>query len=138
GRLRAALGCLLSNLVFFTPRREVNINVEVMRRVRLLESDRDKVNRWFEDWYNADLAGGPEKPTFVPYHFLFGSRTYEFPAVSKSAAAADLSRINSRTRAEVTCLLERRLKRSLTEDELRPETRLHELGLDSLDAMAAI
>jgi long-chain-fatty-acid--[acyl-carrier-protein] ligase len=138
GRLWVALGLLLSNLFFFMPRREVNITFEVMRRARLIECDREKVNRWFEAWYNADCAGGPEKPTFVPYHFLFGSRTYEFPAVSKSVAAADLSRIKPQTRAEVTRLLERRLKRSLTEDELRPETQPHQLGLDSLDVMAVI
>ena len=27
-------------------------------------------------WYNAQ---GPEPPTYVPYHFVFGRRTYEFP-----------------------------------------------------------
>jgi long-chain-fatty-acid--[acyl-carrier-protein] ligase len=138
GRLWVALGWLLSNLFFFLPRRQVTISIEVVRRVQLLECEREKVNRWFEAWYNADCAGGPEKPTFVPYHFLFGPRTYEFPAASSSVATADLGRIKPQTRAEVTFLLERRLKRSLTEDELRPETQLHQLGLDSLDAMAVI
>jgi long-chain-fatty-acid--[acyl-carrier-protein] ligase len=137
-RLWAGAGWLLSNLIFFLPRRKVDITVEVVDRSQLPELDREKVNRWFEAWYNADTGGAPEKPTFVPYHFLFGPRTYEFPAVSKGVAAADLSRVQLQTQAEVAAILDRRLKRPLAEDELRPETRLSELGLDSLDAMAVV
>ena len=40
------------------------------------ELRRETLNPWLEKWYNPD---GPEKPTFVPYHFLFGPRTREFP-----------------------------------------------------------
>src|SRR5262249_32316609 len=63
---------------------------------------------------------------------------YAFPTASPSGAAADLGRIKPPTQAEVTAILERRLKRPLTEEELRPDTPLHELGLDSLDAMALV
>ena len=138
GRLRAGAGWLLSNLLLFMPRRPVDITVEVLDRSRLPELERDKINREFEKWYNADTDGKPEKPTFVPYHRLFGPRTYDFPTIGTSLTAADLAQITPQTKAEVTIILERRLKRSLAQDDLTAETRLQDLGLDSLETMAVV
>ncbi|HMC66637.1 MAG TPA: AMP-binding protein [Gemmataceae bacterium] len=137
-RLWAGAGWLLSNFFLFTPRRNVDITVEVVNRAELQKLDRQQINRRFEEWYNADNNGAPEQPTFVPYHFLFGPRAYEFSPVATSAAADDLSRVQPETRAEVAVILERKLKRWLTEDELRPDTRLDALGLDSLETMSVV
>jgi len=87
---------LLANLLFFAPRRNVDITIEEFHRDRLPSLDRNTVNRWFEQWYNPD---GPETPTFVPYHFLFGPRSYEFPRLS------------------------RLLDEGITANEIRPKTR---------------
>ncbi|HEV3262149.1 MAG TPA: AMP-binding protein [Gemmataceae bacterium] len=136
-RLWAGAGWLLSNLLLFMPRRNVDITVEVVDRGRLPPLDRQEINPWFEEWYNADKNGAPEQPTFIPYHFLIGPRTYQFPPPATSAAA-DLSRVRPETRAEVAAILERKLKRPLTEDERRPDTRLDTLGLDSLAIMGVV
>jgi long-chain-fatty-acid--[acyl-carrier-protein] ligase len=137
-QLWAGLGWLVSNLLFFMPRRPVDITVEVVDRSQLPALERDTINAEFERWYNADTDGKPEKPTFVRYHRLFGPRHYDFPTVSASLAAADLARISPQTKADVAVNLERKLKRSLAEIDLKPETQLVELGLDSLDAMAVV
>jgi long-chain-fatty-acid--[acyl-carrier-protein] ligase len=76
GGILKGLGLLLANVFVFLPRRTVDLTVERLDRSKLPDLQREKINPWFEAWYNA---GGPEKPKFVPHHFLFGPRTYEFP-----------------------------------------------------------
>jgi long-chain-fatty-acid--[acyl-carrier-protein] ligase len=131
-RLFEGVGLLLANLLVLMPRRNVDITVEDVEPGQLPERRRETFNRWLEDWYNAP---GAETPTFVPYHFLFGPRNHEFPK-PKGLDEADLSRITPDTKAEVAHIVERRLKRPLTEPEKKPETSLDDLGLDSLDRMA--
>jgi long-chain-fatty-acid--[acyl-carrier-protein] ligase len=125
------LGWLLANLLFFTPRREVDITFEPVDRSQLPEPRREVLNPWLETWFNAD---GIEAPTFVPYHFLFGPRTYEFPKVP-GLAEADLGQVKSDTKAAVAQILAEKLRRPLTADEQKPETTLDQLGLDSIDRM---
>src|SRR5581483_8829716 len=94
GRYAAGLGWLLANLLVFTPRRRVDITISHMERNQLPELRRETLNPWLEAWYNkndrrdagptddrrdAGPTDGPEEPTYVPYHFLFGRRTFDFP-----------------------------------------------------------
>jgi long-chain-fatty-acid--[acyl-carrier-protein] ligase len=147
-RLFAGACRLLCNLIFFTPRRNVDITVEVVDRSQLPPLDdtgaesvrgrRQEINRWFEKWYNQDTNGDPEQPTFIPYHFLFGPRTYRFPAAGTRAAAEESHRVRPETWAEVVAILERKLKRPINKDEKQPDTRLDALGLDSLETMAVV
>lgn len=126
------LGLLLANLILFMPRRTVTITVEAIDRSQLPELEREKVNPWFEKWYNADV--NPEPPTYVPYHFLFRPGTYTFPQPAE-AIEVDLDQIKPQTRAEVNQMVADELGRPLTEAEQRPETTLDQLGLDSLERM---
>jgi long-chain-fatty-acid--[acyl-carrier-protein] ligase len=147
-RLAAGAWWLLYNLILFTPRRNVDITVELVDRSQLPQLDgaeaedakthRQDINRRFEEWYNLDTNGNSEQPTFVPYHFLFGPRTYQFPAAALRGAAEELHRVRPETWAEVVTILERKLKRPLTDDEKQPDTRLDALGLDSLETMAVV
>ena len=124
---------LAANLLFFMPRRRVDITIEPLDRGKLPELERDPVNRWFEAWYNAD---GPERPTYVPYHFLFGPRSYEFPPLSAPAEGEIVSdQVRPETREAVAEILADKLGRPLTADELHPDTPLDDLGLDSLQRM---
>jgi long-chain-fatty-acid--[acyl-carrier-protein] ligase len=125
------IGLLLANLLFFTPRRRVEMTLEPVDRAGLPEPRRETLNPWLEAWYNA---GGPETPTFVPYHFLFGPRTYEFPR-TRGLAGAEPGELKPETRSAVADILSRKLGRPLTPQEERPETTLDQLGLDSLDRM---
>ncbi|HEV2947546.1 MAG TPA: AMP-binding protein [Gemmataceae bacterium] len=130
-RLLQGAGLLLANLILFMPRRKVHITFERIRRDQLPELRRETLNPWLENWYNPD---GPEKPTFVPYHFLFGPRTREFPPAA-SADEEDLSLIKPETKQAVANVLAEKLGRPLTDAEQQPSTTLDQLGLDSLDGM---
>lgn len=128
--LRCA-GWVLASLLFFVPRRSVTMTIEVLDRRNLPGVNREKLNPFLEEWYNR---GGPEVATFVPYHRLFGPRTYKFP-VPDSEQSVDLSKIKPATIQSVRELLEERLGHPLSEEETRPEMSLDQLGMDSLERM---
>ncbi len=129
--LFSGLGLVLANLFFFMPRRRVDIAVEKLDRSQLPELQREKINPWFENWYNSK---GQPVPVFVPYHFLFGAREFEFPKLA-GVTEVDLSKIKPETKEVVNQFIADKLHRSLTEQEQKPETTLDQLGLDSLDRM---
>ena len=131
GSALRGIGWLFANLLVFMPRRTVDITVEVVDRKNLPGTTREQINPWFEAWYNR---GGAEKPTFVPYHFLFGARTFEFPE-REELAAADLRQIRPETKEAVNQLVGDKLGRPLSSREQRGETTFDQLGLDSLDRM---
>ncbi len=125
------IGLVLANLLFFAPRRPVDVTVEKLDRARLPELQRDKINPWFDNWYNAQ---GQSQPIFVPYHFLFGPRTFEFPKPA-GIGEVDLSKVKPETQEAVNHQIADKLHRPLGDDEQKPETTLDQLGLDSLDRM---
>ncbi|MCE0498406.1 MAG: AMP-binding protein [Methylacidiphilales bacterium] len=126
-----ALGVLAANLLFFTPRRRIKITIEVVDPKTLPGPHREVLNPFLESWYNRGLS---TQPVYVPYHFWFGPRTYEFPQLP-AAREVPLEKITSATRQAVCDILEEKLKRPLTEAERNPATLLENLGLDSLDRM---
>jgi long-chain-fatty-acid--[acyl-carrier-protein] ligase len=132
GSLLKGFGLLLANLFVFAPRRRVTMTLEAFPKDRRPQPTREAVNRWLEVWYNAD--GAPETPTYVPYHFLFGPRAFDFPPPPR-AAEIDESRVKPEAKRAVADVLAERLKRPLTDAENRPDTTLQSLGVDSLDAM---
>lgn len=124
----------IANLFVFAPRRDVNVTIEAFESKDRPEPTREGVNRWLEEWFNADLNGGTEKPTFVPHHFLFGPRTFEFPP-RPPEAEIDLSKVRPATKEVVAHFIEEKLKRPLDPGENEAAITLAQLGLDSLDAM---
>ena len=127
----SSLGVLASNLLFFTPRRRIKMTVEIIDKAQLPGLEREKFNPWIEAWYNRGLS---TKPTYVPYHFLFGPRTFNFPKITEGIEVP-LEKITPATKQAVLEILEEKLKRPLTEREKEPATLLENLGLDSLDRM---
>jgi long-chain-fatty-acid--[acyl-carrier-protein] ligase len=130
-RLLQGLGLLLANLIVFMPRRRVQITFERIDRDHLPDLRRETINPWLEKWYNPD---GPETPTYVPYHFLFGPRTRDHPPLP-SSHEVDLSQIKPVTKQAVAEILTQKLGRSLNTQEQEPNITLDQLGLDSLDGM---
>lgn len=129
-----ALGILAANLIFFTPRRRIKMTIEVIdpnKLKKLPGLSREKLNPVLEEWYNRELS---TEPAYVPYHFWFGPRTFDYPR-PKGGLDVPLERITPATRQAVLDILEEQLKRPLTDDEKRPATLLENLGLDSLDRM---
>lgn len=122
---------VLANLLFFTPRRTVTITAHKLERGELPELERDKVNRFFENWYNT---GEPAKPIFVPYHFAFGPRTFEYPPLAERAAGADI-KAKPETKRLVHGAFVQKFGREIPEELQHSSTDLDTLGLDSLDRM---
>lgn len=129
--LLTGLGMLLTNLLIFAPRRRVEITVEKLDRGQLPELQREKINPWFENWYNSK---GQSQPVFVRHHFLFGPRQFEFPKPG-GLDEVDLSKIKPETKEAVNHIIADKLHRPLAESEQKPEITLDQLGLDSLDRM---
>jgi long-chain-fatty-acid--[acyl-carrier-protein] ligase len=128
--LRAA-GWLVANLLFFSPRREVSMTVEVLDRSQLPGLDRKVLNRYLEEWYNRE---GSAAPVFVPYHHLFGPRQFEFPRPA-GGATIDPSKVRPATIQAVNSLIEEHLGRPLTPQEQAAGTAMDKIGLDSLERM---
>jgi long-chain-fatty-acid--[acyl-carrier-protein] ligase len=128
--LRAA-GWLIAGLLFFVPKREVTMTVEAIDRDDLPGLDRERLNPFLEAWYNA---GGPEPPTFVPYHCFLGPREFQYPDLA-AASRVDLDKIRPATIAAVNAFLEEHLGRSLSDEEKRADAPLDQFGVDSLERM---
>jgi long-chain-fatty-acid--[acyl-carrier-protein] ligase len=122
---------LLTNFVFFMPRRHITFTLEAFDAAHRPEPTREKLNPWLEAWFNAD---GGDTPTYVPYHFLFGPSEFEYPPPVR-ATELDLSKVKPKTIETVLHIVEEHLKRSLSPEENRAETRFADLGLDSLEGM---
>jgi long-chain-fatty-acid--[acyl-carrier-protein] ligase len=127
----AALGWILASLLVFMPRRRVDLYMEPIDRSELPDLSRETLNPWFEQRYNRD---GPEAPTYVPYHWLFSPRKYEFPPL-KGGEEIDLTKVTAETKEGVAHIVEDKLGRPLTEAEQKAETTFDQFGLDSLDRM---
>lgn len=124
---------LAANMVFLIPRRRVDITVEPLDRSALPPLERDKVNPWFEERYNVE---GPEPATYVPYHFLFGPRHYEFPKVGAAdGQEIELDRVPGEFRQGVIDLLSSYGGRTFERATIRATSRLDDLGFDSLQRM---
>ena len=131
-RLAQGAGLLLANLAILTPRRDVTLTMEAFPQAKRPELTRDSVNRWLDDWYNADVK--PEPPTFVPYHFMLGAQTHEFPPPPTSATV-DPAKIKPATKQAIADILAEKLKRPLGDEVMHPDTTFMQIGLDSLDSM---
>jgi long-chain-fatty-acid--[acyl-carrier-protein] ligase len=129
-RMVAAVGWILANLIFFMPRRRVEIVLEPVQRDARPEPRRESLNPWLEAHYNQ---GGPEPPTYVPYH-IFGRRNYQFPPLQESEEI-DLTKVKSETKEAVAHIITDKLGRPLVESEQAADTTFDQLGLDSLDRM---
>ncbi len=130
-RFVQAVGILAINLLFFAPRRRIKMTIEVFDEKSLPGIEREKLNPWLEKWYNQGLT---TEPKFVPYHFLFGPRTFDYPK-PKTGGDIPLDRITPATQQAVVEIIQEKLKRPLTGDEKQFGTLLENLGLDSLDRM---
>ncbi|MCA9213964.1 MAG: 1-acyl-sn-glycerol-3-phosphate acyltransferase [Planctomycetales bacterium] len=87
-----AAGWLFAGGMFFVPKRNVSLHIEILDRNQLASLDRKTVNRFLEEWYNVD---GAQLPVFVRYNKVLGPRRGKFaPAVSQPSAAASDSSLN--------------------------------------------
>ena len=125
------LAWMAANLLFFAPRRDVTMTVEVAERSKLPIGDRAELNEYLDAWYNREEG---REPVYVPYHRLFGPREFDFPK-PPAALDIDVDKIKPATQAAVREIIEDHLGRPLADDEQSPQTTLDQIGLDSLARM---
>src|SRR5262249_61061261 len=130
-RFLAGAGQILANKIFFMPRRQVEITIRRVDRSELPPLTREQLNPWLEQWYNE---GGYQPPVFVPYHFLFGPRTHEYPEVHVGGEV-DLERIKPETIEAVGQILADRLQRPPSDKEQTAHPSLAAIGLASNDPL---
>lgn len=123
---------ILSNLIFFVPKRRVTMTFEKLDRSKLpTPIVRETVNPMLEEWYNRP---GREIPTHVPYHVWFGSPDYQFPPL-RASMDINLDLIKPDVRAVVNEMMLEKSGRELPEADINPDSTLDDLGFDSLDRM---
>ena len=106
-----SLGWILARAFFFVPRRNVDITFRLLDRKDLPPLEREKINPWFEAWYNEPSH---EKATFVPYHLFLDRREFEYPALAE-VKEVDLDRVTAETKTAVAQLLAEKLNRPLAD-----------------------
>lgn len=125
--LRKGAGYLLANLLFFSPRRRVS--VELMEPADLPRTGgRAALNRYMEAFYND----GATPNTYVPHTFWEGGETQVLPEPEPPRIEGDLSEVSAATREQVLAQL-----REMTGQSDLPDTATlaRDLGMDSLGRM---
>jgi acyl-CoA synthetase (AMP-forming)/AMP-acid ligase II/1-acyl-sn-glycerol-3-phosphate acyltransferase/acyl carrier protein len=129
--IRSSAGWVLASLFFFLPKRGVTMQVEVVDRSQLPMGSREQFNAYLEGWYNVD---GGQEPAFVRYHYLFGPSQGNYRRLTDEADY-DLEKIKPKTIGLVNELIQSHLGRQLPPEEMKADTPLEQIGLDSLDRM---
>lgn len=126
-----AVGWVFASLFFFLPRRDVTMQVKMVKPADLPTGSREEFNTHLQRWYND---GGPQEPKFVRYHHLFGP-TEGYYGKTNSNTAFDVDGIKPKTVHLVNEIVQSHLGRELTDQERTSDTKLESIGLDSLDRM---
>ncbi|HRU52372.1 MAG TPA: AMP-binding protein [Planctomycetota bacterium] len=116
---------LLGNLIFFAPRRALRFEfVEPEDFPR--DGDRLTINRYLEDFYNAENQAN----TYVPYYFWKFEKTHALPErQSEEKRNIDLDSIPIRSQQEVL----KYLQEKIGQKNITPDMKLAgDLGMDSI------
>lgn len=117
---------ILKNGIFFTPRRDVKIELEFASADLPRKGEKMQINKWLEDWYNKN---GPEPVKYVS--LLFWKK--ELPEIKedKKEKVAPVA-TSEEKRSEILNYLAKVTKRPAA--DLNPNLHLsNDLGLDSLE-----
>ncbi|PCJ19604.1 MAG: hypothetical protein COB02_07610 [Candidatus Cloacimonadota bacterium] len=117
---------LFQNLLFFTPRRKVEIEFVIASDALPISGDKMEFNRYLDNWYNIN---GFEKVNKVSYKFY--KKEY-LDEETKQKTNFDISLVNEDLQDEIC----QRLAQAASIDpyQVSPEQHLsNDLGLDSLD-----
>jgi long-chain-fatty-acid--[acyl-carrier-protein] ligase len=124
--LKECFKVVLKNGVFFTPRRNVTIEMEFAPADFPRHGEKMEINKWLENWYNKH---GPEPEKYVS--FLFWKT--QLPEIRKEEEVSfQQVDISDKKRNEILAFLAKKASRPIS--ELHPHLHLsNDLGLDSLD-----
>ncbi len=134
----------LANLIFFIPRRRVNIHFEDITFDCKKSADNDKqtFNYFLEDFYNKN---GEEEPTFLKHYFYGPGLHRQLPSIIKGSVK-HVSEVKQNKKTQefpavittgVTKIVAQHLQINI--NEIKPEHSLiHDLGIDSITLVEII
>ncbi|MBJ7449269.1 MAG: AMP-binding protein [Parachlamydiales bacterium] len=130
-QLKEGFRILCRNLIFFAPRRDVHVHLEVASDSFPRTGTRIEINRSLENWYNAPYDGGVQPMKLVPYKFW----SKKLPTVltpKKAEGHIDLDSIPKEIQDEVIEELAKITRRN--KDDIKMTSDLsRDLGMDSLE-----
>ncbi len=122
--LKRSIYRIPANLFFFMPRRKVTIELyepDDFPRA----SDRSKINRYIEDYYNAE----PEENTYVPYYLFGKEKVHTLPEPKTAKAKGDVSDVPGSTKK----IISEHLTELTGIRDIKPDDHLaRDLQMDSL------
>ncbi len=123
---------LFFNLLFFIPRRKINITIENADTKALQPFEKFKVNKFLEGWYNqVDEI----KPVFRPYHFLLFWQKRQFPDLNKTSNSIIYQDFPLEFKAEVLQIIKEKISGIVVDELLPSNTELESLGIDSIQRL---
>jgi long-chain-fatty-acid--[acyl-carrier-protein] ligase len=130
---------VLKNLIFFTPRRHITIELEPAPADFPWTANRIEFNRWLERWYNTPDGITPQSGAYPGdslYLVSYSRWKEEFPSIwipkEKNEGQIQLEGISELVQKKVLTKLSELTE--MNESQLLPEMNLAiDLGLDSLD-----
>lgn len=149
GFLLRGLRDLLINLIFFMPRRPVEMEFTEVKDLPMAarpdsagEVNRKMLNAWLEKFYNAGPQPAPQAAIAVPRYFWQGRKPYQLPESAyepkSNEQAAQLAAIKPETRQAVYDVL-REAARLEPDHPITDQQRLNaDLDLDSLSMMEVV
>jgi long-chain-fatty-acid--[acyl-carrier-protein] ligase len=122
---------LLKNGIFFAPKRDVVVEVELPPADFPFQGSRLEFNKYLENWYNRYPEKGPEPLKLVSYAFWKKELPQVYVPTSRPQLVEERS-VSKKIQGEVFSHLAS-LCRTLPESIERKMHLSHDLGLDSLD-----
>ncbi|MGM0440188.1 MAG: AMP-binding protein [Chlamydiota bacterium] len=138
GNILKGLKIALKNLIFFTPKRDIDVEFEVNPSDFPYHSSRLEINKYLEEWYNKPFIDREGKRHGEPLKLIsYSAWRKELPEVTYSGHPEqiefDLDQIPHKIKKKVVAELAKMSNR--LEKDVTPESDLAaDLGLDSLDA----
>ncbi len=122
---------LFKNLLFFAPKRNVTITLELASPNFYQLKERQEINRFLEAWYNASWPNQEEPLVLVPYYF-WSRHLPEVKREHQETVHEDYHVLPEDKQKEVIAKVA--ALAGVPPDQIRPDQELiHDLSLDSLD-----
>ena len=129
---KKALFSIAKNLIFFTPRRKVRVEITPVPHSYFKSKETADINATLENFYNETL----EEPTLLPYS-CWSAKKPEFQAQETPDHIADISTVSDDVNQHVREGLAEILQRD--KNEITAKMRLSEdLSMDSIDTTEAM
>lgn len=126
---------LVRNVLFFTPRRNITVDIEVISSDQIPAQSRREFNKYLENWYNESRNFEYVEPVLVPYDRFFQERTPDVKPSGATALQSSGGDFSSATREVIEKILAEKFGCRVNWDTIDSTIPLDHLGLDSFERL---